>query len=154
MSGSLRSSTTQSKGRLRSRSSASAPVPAVVMRDVVVRQQLDDAHLLARVVLDDQQLAHARHGERLEAVERGLEAVGRERLVEVGERAALEAVLALLLDGDDLHGDVARRGVALELAQHRPAEHVGQEDVEGDRGRRVPARQGQRFGARAARPAP
>ena len=46
-----------------------------------------------------------------------------------------EPVLALFLQRDDLHRDVARGRVELELVEHRPAEHVGQEDIERDRGR-------------------
>jgi hypothetical protein len=44
-----------------------------------VPQQLDDAGLLARIVLDDQQLAHPRLRESLQAVERVLQAVRRQR---------------------------------------------------------------------------
>ena len=46
-----------------------------------------------------------------------------------------EAVLAFFFHGDDLHRNVARGRVELELVEHRPAEHVGQEDIERD-GRR------------------
>ena len=56
-------------------------------------------------------------------------------------------MLAILVQRDDLHGDVARGGVLLELAEHGPAEHVGQEDVERDGGRLVLVGQRQRFGA-------
>ena len=117
MSGSRRSSTTQSKRLARSAASASSPVPDGRDLDVVVRDQLDDRELLGRVVLDDEQPPRARRREPLDAVEGGLEPLGGERLVEVRERAALEAVLPLLLDGDDLHRDVPRRGVLLELAR-------------------------------------
>ena len=47
-----------------------------------------------------------------------------------------QAVLALFFQRDDLHRDVPRRRVELELVEHRPAEHVGQEDIERD-GRRA-----------------
>ena len=69
------------------------------------------------------------------------------RLGQVRERAALDALVALLLDGDDLHRDVAGVGVLLEPRQHRPAEHVGQEHVERDRGRPVFAHHAQAVGA-------
>ena len=95
-------------------------------------EQLDDRLALDVVVLDDQQPLGARGGEVLEAVEGGLEAVGGRRLDEVGERAVGEAVLALLVHRDDLHRDVPRGRVELEVVQHRPAEHVGQEDVQRD----------------------
>ena len=45
------------------------------------------------------------------------------------------SVLAVLVERDDLHGDVARQRILLELAEHRPTQHVGQEHVERDGGR-------------------
>ena len=44
-------------------------------------------------------------------------------------------VLAILVERDDLHGDVPRQRILLELAEHGPAEHVGQEYVERHRRR-------------------
>ena len=98
-------------------------------------EQRRDARLLGRVVVDDQQALAARRGERLDARQRVVEAVGGRRLADERERAAREAVLAVLVQRHDLHRDVARRRIALELAEHRPSEHVGQEHVERDRGR-------------------
>ena len=72
------------------------------------------------------------------------EVLGRRRLDQIRERAVRQAVLALLLDREHLHRDVARRRIELEVVEHRPAEHVGQEDVERDRGRQVLPRQRQR----------
>src|SRR5215468_1257650 len=43
-------------------------------------------------------------------------------------------MLAILVERDDLHRDMTRKRIELELAQHRPSEHVGQEDVERNRG--------------------
>ena len=99
-------------------------------------EQFDDGLPLDVVVLDDQQPLGARGGEVLEAVERGLQALGGRRLDEVGEGAARQAVLALFFQRDDLHRNVPRGRVELEVVEHRPAEHVGQEDVERD-GRRA-----------------
>ena len=48
-----------------------------------------------------------------------------------------EAVLPLLFQGDDLYRNVTREGIELELIEHRPAQHVGQEDIERDGGRPV-----------------
>ena len=89
--------------------------------------------MLARstlVVLDDEQALGVRLDERLELVERALELAGRRRLDEIRERAVRQAVLALLLDRQHLHGDVARARIELEVVEHRPAEHVGQEHIE------------------------
>ncbi len=41
-----------------------------------------------------------------------------------------KAVLAILVERDHLHGNVPRQRILLQLAEHAPAEHVGQEDVE------------------------
>ena len=105
--------------------------------DVVVAEKLGDAELLGRIVLDDEQALAARFDKGLDAGERSLEPFGRRRLVEEGESAAREPVLLVVVQRDDLHRDVARRRVLLELAEHRPAEHVGQEHVERDRRRLV-----------------
>ena len=52
------------------------------------------------------------------------------------EKAPLaKRVLPVLVERDDLHRDVPGQRVLLELAQHRPAEHVGQEHVERHRRR-------------------
>ena len=139
MSGSRRSSTTQSNDAVEHRFKASAPVAAVQHLDVVVSEQLDDGLPLDVVVLDDQQPFGARGGEVLDAVESRFQALGRGRLDEVGEGAVRQAVLALLFQRDDLHRDVARGRVELELVEHGPAEHVGQEDIERDgRGAELP----------------
>ena len=68
-------------------------------------------------------------------VERGLDALGRGRLGDERERAARQPVLAVLVERDDLHRNVPRQRVLLELAEHGPAQHVGQEHVERHRGR-------------------
>ena len=81
MSGSRRSSTMQSGGSCRSAASASAPVPTVDQIDVVVAEQLGDAELLGRVVLDDQQPLAARLRVILDPRQRRFEVLGRGRLV-------------------------------------------------------------------------
>ena len=123
--------------------------------DVVVAQQLGDAHLLGRVVFDDQQpLRGARPGVILDPRQRGLQAFGRRRLGDEGERAARQAVLPVLVQRHDLHRNVPRQRILLELVEHRPAQHVRQEHVERDRRRLELARQRERFGAARTPPAP
>ena len=106
-----------------------------------------DAHLLGRIVLDDQQPLAARRGVFLDARERRVDAFGRGRLGDEREGAARQRVLAVLVERDDLHRDVPRQRVLLELAEHRPAQHVGQEHVERDRGRLELLGQVERIGA-------
>ncbi len=103
--------------------------------DVIVSEQLDDRLALDLAILDHQQPLRARGGEGLDSIERGLERVGSRRFDEVRERAVCQSVLTLFLERENLHRDMARRGIELELIQHGPTQHVGQEDVEGDRGR-------------------
>ena len=61
----------------------------------------------------------------------------RSRLGHEREGAAREAVLTVLVERNDLHRNVTGQCVLLELAQHRPAEHVGQENVQRYRGRLI-----------------
>ena len=137
MSGSRRSTTQQSNGRS---PAASQRLGAGADRrdlDVVVQQQLDDALPLDVVVLDHQQPLLVRRDVGLDAIEGVLEVLGRGRLDQVRERAVRQAVLPLLLDRQHLHRDVARRRIELQVVEHGPAQHVGQEHVERDRGRQV-----------------
>ena len=135
MSGRRRSSTTQSYCCSRRLVSALAAGAGGVDLDVVVAEQLADAHLLGRIVLDHEQPLAARLGVLLDPRDRGLDALGGGRLGDERERAARQRMLAVLVERDDLHRDVAGERILLELAQHRPAEHVGQEHVERHRGR-------------------
>ena len=56
-------------------------------------------------------------------------------------------MLPILVEGDDLHGDVPGAGILLQLAQHRPPEHVWQKDIERDRERRKFPGKGESVGA-------
>ena len=89
------------------------------------------------IVLDDQQAFLARLGEFLDARERLVDAFARGRLVDEGEGAARETVLAVLVERDDLYRDMPGERILLELAEHVPAQHVGQEHVERHRGRLI-----------------
>src|SRR5262249_41029212 len=116
--------------------------------DVVVVQQVHDHASLDVVVLDHQQSLLVRGHVRLHAIEGTLEVLGGGRLHQVGERTPRQAVLALLLDGQHLDGDVAGGRIELQVVEHRPAQHVGQEHVQGDGGGPVLA--GQSEGGLAA----
>ena len=65
------------------------------------------------------------------------DAFPRRRLGDEGERAARQAVLTVLVERDDLNRDMPRQRVLLELAEHGPAEHVGQEHIERHGGRLI-----------------
>ena len=56
-------------------------------------------------------------------------------------------MLAVFVQGDDLHRDVPRQRIMLELAQHRPAQHVRQEHVERNRRRLILLGEIERLGA-------
>ena len=112
--------------------------------DVIMAQQFHDAFAFHFVVLHHQQPFDARSDECLDAVETLFQALRRGRLDRVGKRAVRQAMLALLLHGNDLHGNMAGGGIQFQIVQHRPAEHVRQENVEGDGRRQILPRQRQR----------
>ena len=118
--------------------------------DIVVIEQFRDAHLLGGIVLDDQQALAARFGVFLDLRQRRADAFGRRRLVDEGERAARQRVLAVFVERDDLDRNVPRQRIVLELAQHGPAQHVRQEHVERNRRRLELLGEFERLGAAAA----
>ena len=97
-------------------------------------QELPDAHLLRRIVLHDQQTLAAGLGVLLDLRQRRADPFGRRRLADIRKRAAGERMLAVLVQRDDLHRNVSRQRIMLQLTQHRPAEHVRQENIERHRG--------------------
>ena len=116
--------------------------------DVVVAEQLDDAHLLGLVVLDDQQALAAR----LRVVLDPRQRASLEPSVVVGlvrkEKAPRARPCWRSSSSVTIWTGMCAGGrVLLELAEHGPAQHVGQEDVERDRGRLVLAGQRERVGA-------
>ena len=117
--------------------------------DVLMPEKLGDAHLLRRIVFDHEQPLLARLRIFLDARKRSAHPFGAGRLGDEGERAAGQAVLTILIDSDDLHRDMARLRVLLELAQHRPTQHVRQKHVERHRRGTILVRQVERiFAAR------
>ena len=149
MSGSRRSSTTQSHGLVPQRRQRAGAGVGGDDLDVVVIEQFGDAHLLGGIVLHDQQALAPRLGVFLDLRQRRADALGRGRLVDEGERAARQRVLTVFVERDDLHRNVPRQRIVLELAQHGPAQHVRQEDVERDRGRLELLGEFERLGAAA-----
>ncbi len=147
MSGSRKSSTTQSAGCPAQVGERRFAGLHELQIDVVVAEKLRHADLLGLVVLDDQQALAPRLGIGLDPSKRLPEAIGRGRLGQEREGATGQPVLAIFVEGDDLHRNMAGRGILLELAQHRPAEHVGQKNIERDGGRPVLVRELERFGA-------
>ena len=53
----------------------------------------------------------------------------------------------IVVEGEHLHRNVSCARILLEMVEDGPAEHVGQEDIEGDGGGIVFAREGESFGA-------
>ena len=149
MSGSRRSSTTQSHGCSRmSVDSASAPVPAVTIS--MSSWPSSSAMLICSAVLSSTTSSRLRRGlayslMRVRArLRRPRGVVG---LVTNENAPRAKPVLAILVERDDLHRNVPGQRVLLELAQHGPAQHVGQEHVERHRGRLVLLGEIERVGA-------
>ena len=90
---------------------------------------------------------------RLELPDRVDQLLALDRLERVADRAALERLVRVVVDRDDVHRDVARARVALEPVEHAEARMVGQVDVEQDGARLEPGRHRQalRGGVRDAR---
>ena len=74
-------------------------------------------------------------GEIGDAPDGRLQSLGCRGLADKRERAPGQPMLPVLVEGHDLHRYMAGLGIALQLAEDRPSEHVGQEDVEGHGGR-------------------
>src|SRR5258706_2343196 len=85
--------------------------------DVVVTQKLRDAEPLGLIVLDHHEPLVARLRILANPAERGLDAFCRRRLGHERERSARQAVLPVVIQSDDLNGDVARQRVLLELTE-------------------------------------
>ena len=98
--------------------------------DIVVAEQFANAHLLGRIVLHDQQAFAPRPDIFLHLAERSLHALHGRRLGDEREGARGQAVLTVLVQGHDLNRDVPCQRILLELVEHRPAQHVGKENVE------------------------
>ena len=154
MSGSRRSRTTQSKAcsltgldGLRARRDHRDV-------DVVVAQQFLDAELLGRVVLDHQQSLAPGSGIFLDTGQRRVQSLRRGGFCDEGERAAGQAVVPVLVQREHLHRNVAGCRILLQLVQDRPAQHVGQEHVQRDRGRMVFAAPAPAHPHRASPPEP
>ena len=101
--------------------------------DVVVAKQFRDTEQLGRIILDHKQTFAPRSRIFLDASERGLNAFRRRRLGDERECAAREAMVLVLVERDDLYGDMTRQRILFELAQDAPTQHVGQKNVKRDR---------------------
>ncbi len=95
-------------------------------------QQLRYAQLLGGIIFHHQQALAAARGVVLDPGQGGLQALGCGGLGYEGESPAGQSVLPVFVQRDDLHRDVPGGRILLQLTQDRPAEHIGQEDVQRD----------------------
>ena len=116
-------------GRSAIATSAASPVGDDNL-DVLVPQELPDAHLLGGVVLDDQQAFASRCRVCLDLLNRRFQSLSCRGFGDERERAPRETVLSILVERHDLNWNVPCLGIVLQLTQHGPPEHVGQEHVE------------------------
>jgi len=84
--------------------------------DVVMGQQLDDAQPGSLVVFHDQEPLASGDGVLLDPGQAGLQGIGRRGLGHEREGAARETVLLVLFESNDLHRDVPRGRIVLQLA--------------------------------------
>ena len=113
-------------------------------------KELGDPKLLSVIVLHHQQALAPGSGVVGEAGQSRLQTIERRRLRHEGKGALGQSVLPILIQGDNLHRDMPRAWVMLQLAEHRPAEHVREEDIQRDRGRTVFPSQSERVGPAVA----
>ena len=102
--------------------------------DVVMIEQLPDAHLFRRIVLDDEQAFAAWLGILHDLGQRRADPFGRGWLADIRKCAAGQGMLTVFVQCDDLNRNVPCQRVMFQLTEHGPAEHVGQEDIERYRG--------------------
>ena len=95
-------------------------------------EQFHEAVSLALVVIDDQQLLYSRSRVFLEAHQCRIQRFDGNRFGEAGESAAFQPMLPLFFHADDLDRNMARGRVFLQVVEHRPAQHVRQENVQAD----------------------
>ena len=86
------------------------------------------------LVLHHQQAFGVWRGESFDPVKALLQRFGGDGFYQIIERTVGQAMLAFAFERNDLHGNVSRERVQLEVVQHRPPEHVGQEDIQRDGG--------------------
>jgi len=90
---------------------------------------VDKASLLGLVVFYYQQALAAGLRKILDLGQSFGNAGRRRRLDDEREGAARQAVLAVLIERNNLHWDVPCQRILLKLTQHVPSEHVRQEDI-------------------------
>ena len=83
--------------------------------DIFIAKQLNDRLPFDVVVLDHQQSFRARDRKVLDAAERRFQSFRGGRLDEIGKSAVSKSMLPFLLQRHDLHGDMTRGRVELEL---------------------------------------
>ena len=103
--------------------------------DVGVADRGGDVAALDLVVLHDQQLPDPALQETFDGGEGIVQRLLAHGLLEEGKRPQPDPALPAIVHRDHVDGDVAGGRVVLQAVQHDPAVHVGQEEVQGDRGR-------------------
>ena len=86
--------------------------------------------LLGWIVLHDQQTLAARTGILLDLPQRFHDLRGVVGFVTNEKRAARQSMMPVFIQGEHLHGDMARARILLQVVEHGPTQHVGEEDVE------------------------
>ena len=154
ISGRRRSSTTQSKVSSLTELKRFTAGRRDRYVDILVAQQFANAELLGGIVFHHQQPLAAWRRVFLDARQRRLNLFRRRRFGDECKCAARQAMVPILIERQHLHGNMTRRGILLQMIEHRPAQHVGQEDIQRDRRRMEFAGQRQRFRAAQSPPAP
>ena len=98
-------------------------------------QKRDDALPLDLVIFDHKQALQVRSDVRLDPVECILQIIRRCGFDQIRERTVRQPVLPFFLNREHLHRDMTRGRIQLQIVQHGPAQHVGQEHIQRNRRR-------------------
>ena len=97
---------------------------------ILVSEQFLNTKLFARIVLYNKQALATRRSIFFDAGEGGIQFVGSRWFVHIGERAAGQAMLAILIHRQHLNRNVPHRGVLFEVVENGPSQHIRQENIE------------------------
>src|SRR6202007_2972562 len=115
--------------------------------DVIVPQEFPNTELLGRIVLYNQQALASRRRVLFDSRKSSFKLFGSCRFGDEGKCSACQTMVAIFVEGQHLDGDVPRGWILFQMVEHRPAQHVGQKNVEGDGGWMILARQRKSFRA-------
>src|SRR5438093_9739090 len=100
--------------------------------DITVADQLQDAVALRLVTFHDKKVPYTAFEKSVDGGKRVGQCILGDGLVQAGESPEFQSALQLVLDRDDVYGNMSGVGVMLQAIKNRPPLHVWQLDVQHD----------------------